>query len=197
MKHEKKVLVLMGIKHCGKSTQGKLLAEHFACPLYDTDTVIQKSTGKSPRELYTQSGEAAFIKAEAQACSSIIAKLAPTAAPYTAVIATGGGICNNPDALAALRASGIFVFLNADEKTAADRIVREVRVNADGTLSNMPAYIAKEQPQSLEAVRDAFHRFYVARSATYQSLADVTVAMQAVPPDVNMRLILASLAESA
>ncbi|WP_191014265.1 shikimate kinase [Treponema zioleckii] len=42
------ILILMGIKHCGKSTQGKLLANHFDCNFFDTDDVILELTKKNP-----------------------------------------------------------------------------------------------------------------------------------------------------
>ena len=50
-------IILLGIKHCGKSTQGKLLSNHLGCPFFDTDDEVTKLTGKSPRELYIQLGK--------------------------------------------------------------------------------------------------------------------------------------------
>lgn len=215
---QKSAVVLMGIKHCGKSTQGRLLAKQFSCSLYDSDDVITEMTGKTPRELYTQSGEAAFMAAEASACNAIAASIraacaasadaagasmgdADTTAPFAtsairAVVATGGGICKNEQALAALRAVGLFVFLNADEKTAYDRIVREIGIAENGALTNLPAYIAKENPQSLNDVRESFHRFFVARTARYNALSDITVLMDATSPEENMQRLITALQAS-
>ena len=196
MEAKQQALVLMGIKHCGKSTQGRLLSAHFACPFYDTDAVIEAMTGKTPRELYTHGGEGAFMAAEADACSRIVATLSARAAaqPFSAVIATGGGICNNSAALKILHAIGTFVFLNTDESVAADRIVREVGIENDGSLTNLPAYIAKEKPRSIPDVRAAFHRFFVARVALYQNLADITVPLAPATPEANMNALLSALA---
>ena len=192
---EKRALVLMGIKHCGKSTQGRLLAEHFSCPLYDSDDVVAAATGLSPRELYTQRGESAFMEAEQAACEWIANQVGQTAmqerpSGVCAVVATGGGICKNGGALSALRGVGIFVFLNADEKTAADRIVREVGIAENGALINLPAYIAREQPRSIDDVRTSFHRFYMARTARYRAIADVTVDIQPSTPEATRDDIL-------
>ena len=63
-----KAIILMGIKHCGKSTQAALLSDFFKVPCFDTDDLILEMTGKSPRELFTQSGEEAFKTAEKNAC---------------------------------------------------------------------------------------------------------------------------------
>lgn len=186
-------LILTGIKHCGKSTQGRLLSKHFACPLYDTDDVIQEMTGKSPRKIWTEQGEEGFLAAETEACLRLEQSLAERtrpAAPYTAVIATGGGICRNERALEILHRLGVIVFLNADEKIAADRIVREAVVAKDGSLSNLPAYIAKENPKTLDDVRSIFHRFYEERTKKYSAICDLRVDLSPASPEANMHCIL-------
>ncbi|MCH5289581.1 MAG: hypothetical protein J1E32_06685 [Treponema sp.] len=192
-------LILMGIKHCGKTTQGRLLSRHFACPFFDTDDVLQELTGRSPRQVYAEQGEEAFVAAEAEACrhvARLLAERLPAAQPYAAVIATGGGICKNDEAVAVLRALGTLVFLHAPEKTAADRIVREVRVEADGSLVNLPAYIARERPQTLDEVRASFHRFYVERTERYAAICTVRVPLEPASPEENMQSILRALAAS-
>lgn len=189
-------LILMGIKHCGKSTQGRLLSKHFACPFFDTDDKILEMTGKSPREIYTEQGEAEFIAAEEKACGALKEKLSmrtSASKPYSAVIATGGGVCKNEKALAILRDLGTLIFLNAEEKTAADRIVREAVVGEDGSLSNLPAYIAKDEPKTLEHVRVSFHRFYEERTKKYSAICDLKVDMTSAPPETNMERVLRSL----
>ena len=186
-----KSIILMGIKHCGKSTQGRFLSRELNMPLYDTDDVVQELYGRSPREIYTQEGQEAFLKAESLACAHI-EKLLEGGASH-AVIATGGGICSNTAALETLHNLGVFVFLQADEKIASDRIVREAKLKDDGSLENLPAYIAKKNPRSIKEVRDLFHDFYVERTKIYSSLADVTVPMDNQPKAVNMSRILNAL----
>ena len=189
-------LILMGIKHCGKSTQGRLLSKYFACPFYDTDDLILETKGKTPRQIYMEQGESAFIEAEEEACvhlAKLLSQRTRPAAPYTAVIATGGGICKNEKALALLRKMGTLVFLQAEEETAADRIVREALVSDNGKISNLPAYIAKEQPRTLEDVRASFHRFYADRTKKYSAICDVRVALHSAPPEANMHCILKAI----
>lgn len=186
----------MGIKHCGKSTQGKLLATELTCPFYDTDDVMETVAGKSPRQLYTE-GVSVFRQAESAACRSVVSLVEQAGGSmlpeYVAVIATGGGICDNEAALNILRPAGIFIFLETAEKTAADRIVREAVCTPDGKIENIPSYIAKENPHTLDDVRASFHQFFIGRVKKYRSLCDFSVQMGAVPKEENLRVIIDAL----
>lgn len=182
-------IILTGIKHCGKSTQGRLLSERLKCPFYDTDDVVREMTGSSPREIYTRDGEDAFKSAEALACRKIVAELEGKGG----VVATGGGICSNPGAVEVLKKAGTFVFLKSPESVAAERIVREISVADDGSLSNMPAYIARKNPGTLDDVRMIFHEFFMERCGVYSGLADVIVDMGTGTKTENMEKILAAL----
>ncbi len=186
-------IILVGIKHCGKSTQGRLLSGQLGLPFFDTDKVLEEQTGCTARQLYAERGVEAFKAAETEACRFIADTLSPSSSD--AVIATGGGICTNEAALDLLRPLGTFVFLIASERIAANRIVQEARME-DGKLVNLPAYIAKKNPQSLEEVRAFFHEFYVEREKQYASLANVSIRMGNAPKQVNARRILALLRRS-
>lgn len=188
-------IILLGIKHCGKSTQGKLLAKHFNCSFFDTDDEVTALTGKSPREIYSSQGKEAFLEAEKKACE----KLAESSGTENcSVIATGGGICNNPAALEALHKIGKFVFLNADEKTAANRIVWEIKYDSDGSMKNLPAYIANKNPKNVSEVREIFHNFYEERQKIYKDLCDVEVKMEhSASKSENMKRILNALEQNS
>lgn len=184
-------IILLGIKHCGKSTQGKLLAKHFDCPFFDTDDEVTVLTGKNPRQIYTEQGKEAFLEAEKQACEKLADKLSSI---NKAVIATGGGICNNPAALEVLHKLGTFVFLNADEKTAANRIVWEIKYDSDGAMKNLPAYIANKNPKNVSEVRAIFHEFYTERQKIYEDLCDIEVKMEhSASKSENMERIVNAL----
>jgi shikimate kinase len=180
-------LILLGIKHSGKSTLGKLLASRLRVLFFDTDAVITRQTGKSPRELYLTEGEAAFMRAEADACGYLDALLKER--NQAAVIATGGGVCNNPQAVTLLQGMGMLIYLNVSEKTAANRIVGRIQPIPEGGLAGIPAYIARENPQTIDDVRQIFHRFYEERTARYAVLADKTFSPQDMPPEENARLL--------
>ena len=74
---EKNNYILTGIKHCGKSTQGKILSENLNIPFYDTDDVIEEMTGLTARQIFSEKGEGAFKNAEAEACKFILEKKEP------------------------------------------------------------------------------------------------------------------------
>ena len=189
-----KSVILTGIKHCGKSTQGRLLSEHLSLPFFDTDDVILRVTGESPRQIYTQQGQQGFVKAEESACQYLAQKLADSATGerQSAVIATGGGICSNERALALLKQIGVFVFLNADEATSWDRISREIRFEG-GRIVNAPAYIAQEHPATLQEAKAVFHGFFCQREKLYRTIADITVDVCSSPVEENAHKILVAL----
>ena len=80
-----KNLVLIGLSGCGKSTMGKRLARKLRMPLLDTDTMIEKNSGRTIPDIFARDGEEGFRTMES-AC-------AREAAAYDgAVISTGGGM---------------------------------------------------------------------------------------------------------
>ena len=91
---------------------------------------------------------------------------------------------------------GTIIFLEAEEKTAADRIVREA-VFENGNLTNIPAYIAKKNPHTLQDVRTIFHEFYEQRCKQYKKIADIVANVAAVPITENTQHILQLLAATS
>ena len=135
-----------------------------------------------PRNLHGR--RAGSLKAaETEACRQLAERL--TSGGGGAVIATGGGICCNEAALAVLRPLGRFVFLNAPEDAAADRIIREAHELAGGGFENLPAYIAKKSPRTILEVRSIFHEFYVERCALYTGIADIKLDMERAGREEN------------
>lgn len=189
---ENACIILMGIKHCGKTTQGRLLAEKLKADFYDTDVVIKEIKGKGAREIYKEEGKEAFMRAEKEACLFIKEKVQEK--KEGAIIATGGGICGNKEALDLLKELGAFVFLQAPEKIAADRIMREATVMPDKSIANLPAYIADKKPSSLEEARRLFHDFYLERTSIYSSIADICVNLANATKEVNTKRILEAVA---
>ncbi len=77
-------IVLIGMPGCGKSTVADMIAGRTGRPYYDSDEFIQKRTGKSIGELFSEYGEDGFRDLETEALTELT-KLSG------AVIATGGG----------------------------------------------------------------------------------------------------------
>ena len=182
------VFILMGIKHCGKSTQGRLLSKNLNCLFYDTDDIIFELNKKTPRQIFSSCGEELFKNAEYEACAFLAKKI--RAENKTAVIATGGGICNNGRALNELHQLGKFIFLKTEESIACERIIREAKIQTDGSLVNLPAYIAKKEPKDLQQVKNIFHDFFEERVKIYSSIADITIKMGKDSKEENLGKIL-------
>lgn len=174
-----KSIILTGIKHCGKSTQGRIVSGILHVPFYDTDDVVTELTGKTPRQIYSQLGSDEFQKVEEQACAYLLKKLNPASAEKKcAVIATGGGLCCNKKAVSILKKEGIFIFLKAEEHAVSGRVMREIKTAKDGTLYNMPAYIAEKNPRSVQEAQAVFHDFFIEREKLYSQLADIIVNLK-------------------
>lgn len=165
-------LILLGIKHAGKTTIGTFFAKHKNMPFFDIDAIIEQHFGKTCRNIYNQEGVDAFKNAEIKACD-ILTKSLSNLTPTThikAVIATGGGICDNPEALKILHTVGLFVYLNVPKDISFKRILKSAK--KDGTL---PSYLTKNNPQSENDVKENFYQIYEKRTALYRSVADIII----------------------
>ena len=182
-------IVLMGCKHCGKTTQGKLLAQKLGVDFVDTDDEIGRLRGVDFRTLYKTKGVSEFSQAEEEACHKIITENEGR----QLVIATGGGICDNPPALHELRVCDKFVFLRLDIDYSIARIMAKIEQNELGTFINAPAYVLDENPTSMEQIEEILMKKYSARYQQYQALADVVVDIKNAPVEENLKTLLGAL----
>lgn len=153
-------IYLMGIKHSGKSTLGEMLAERLDRAFIDLDITIMDLFARdsmlgpaSVREIYRNLGAAGFHQLEADAARFIVHE-ATMRTPD--VIALGGGIIENQDAMKLLDGTGFFLYLLQDEGTLFDRIVR----------SGVPPFLETEDPRS------TFSELYRRRDGLYRERAD-------------------------
>ena len=100
-------IILIGMPGCGKTTLGKRLAEHYNRDFWDTDERITAATGRTPAQIITEDGEAAFRAIE----TKIIAE---AGASTGKILSTGGGIVTCEANYAPLAQNGILYFVNRD-----------------------------------------------------------------------------------
>ena len=192
-------MILLGLSHAGKTSAGRLLAERLGCPFYDTDEVIRIRTGLTPRQLYRQEGVSALHAAEAAAlreccslhdCSGVafaaepLRHSTPLALPTDgsaekrqgmtvencAVIAAGGGICDNAEASAIIAAIPQRVFLYAEEPVLFERLTYDAV-----QTGYYPAFLRfLPVTQKAEAQR-LFAELYVRRTELYRSICNFIV----------------------
>ena len=153
-------IVLLGPKHSGKTSAGKELAALVSGGFVDLDASITQRTGKSPRALYIE-GPDVFKQAEAGALAAIFeASTAESSSPL--VIASGGGLIDNPDALPLLKnnTAAISVFLDVSVKTAWERIRK---------AGELPPFLKTENPA--ETHRSLHER----RAVAYRQIASLVI----------------------
>jgi shikimate kinase len=79
-------LVLVGMTGAGKSSVGRQVADRLNYDWVDTDQLIERSSGRTVREIFSTDGEAAFRALESEALRTALDSDQPS------VISTGGGI---------------------------------------------------------------------------------------------------------
>ena len=94
-----------------------------------------------------------------------------------AVIAAGGGICDNPRALAVLETIGNFVYLHVSEATAFERICAYARLTG-----SFPAYIENRSPRTDADRGSVFHEVYMRRTAEYKKNVHIHIDTDGLSP---------------
>jgi shikimate kinase len=108
-------LALVGFMGTGKSSVGRLAAEHLGFAFIDTDELIENETGKSIPQIFAQQGEAAFRQLERDMVHTLRAR-------RETVIATGGGLVADPSNLASLKSHALVICLWASPETIWERV---------------------------------------------------------------------------
>ena len=157
---ERKIVALIGMKRCGKSSVGKILAKKLAFPFADTDSLIESRAGKTARQLFLEGGPGLMAEAEAAACSEALGK----AERGGLVLSTGGALCENPPAVALLKESCLFCLIEAELDVLYSRILKSAKKEGE-----MPAYLRGENP------KERFSFLYMERMEKYRKMADITV----------------------
>jgi shikimate kinase len=134
--------VLVGLMGAGKSTIGAACARRLGRPLVDTDELVVAASGRTVAQLFADEGEAGFRAWEHQALSDACA------APEPLVIACGGGAVLDPANRAAMRATGLVVWLRASPEELAQRVGDDPE---RPLLAGAPAVVALERLARLRA----------------------------------------------
>ena len=107
LKTQMENIILIGMPGCGKSTVGKILAEHLGRPFVDADSRIVDAAGMSIPEIFAHSGEEGFRQIETQVLSDLGMRSG-------LVIATGGGCVTQERNYPLLHQNGTCVWLTRD-----------------------------------------------------------------------------------
>ncbi len=98
--------MLIGFMATGKTTVGRLVAEHLGRSFVDLDQVIEEAAGMKIAEVFRTAGESAFRRHESEALVRALDR-------QDTVIATGGGAACREDNLGTMLARAKVVALSA------------------------------------------------------------------------------------
>ena len=88
-------IALIGLRGAGKSTLGRMLAQHLGWPFIELDRVVEEDYGASIPDLIEMAGTATFRRHERGALERVVAT------NEAAIITTAGGIVSDPGNLCA------------------------------------------------------------------------------------------------
>jgi shikimate kinase len=170
-------IVLTGFMGAGKTTIGRLLAQHLGWNFLDLDAHLESRTGLSVPEIFARHGETHFRRCESTA-------LANALAGRHSVLALGGGVIESLTNRLLLEQTPhtLVIFLDAPFPVLYDRcMLQSLNVTAPGQVRPVLA-----DPAEAEA------RFR-ARHPLYSRLARLTVDTTALPPAAAVDDLLARL----
>lgn len=151
-------VILVGFMGTGKTTVGEVLAANFRRPQIDLDAEIVAAAGKSIKQIFADSGEAAFRQLETQVLQQAFAK--------SGILSTGGGVVESAANRELLQQTSIpVIYLQTGPAAIFDRLKGD-----DGRP------LVQQLGQA--GLRDLWQR----RAPLYQSVATHTVTTDARTP---------------
>lgn len=144
-----KNIILIGMMGCGKTTVGELLAMRLKRTLVDTDKLIEAREGISVAEIFETQGEGYFRSLEMGVAQALSLR-------DDLIIACGGGLPLQEGAMAALKQSGVVIWLDRDAEDIFD----------GEDMSGRPL---------AQAGREAFLERAAQRAPIYEKWADATI----------------------
>jgi len=112
-------IALVGLRGAGKSTLGRMLAQHMNCPFVELDRIVEQDYGASIPDLIEMAGTATFRRYERSALDRIVS------ANKAAIITTAGGIVSNPETYALLLRRTHTVWIKAQPGDHMARVVAQ------------------------------------------------------------------------
>lgn len=112
-------IYLVGFMGSGKTTVGRVLADHLGWTFHDLDEEIERREGASISHIFDTHGEAAFRQAETAALKTSVSAV-ECGRPH--VISLGGGAFVSDDNFQMVSNNGVSVWLDCPLETVERRI---------------------------------------------------------------------------
>jgi len=111
------VVALVGLRGAGKSTVGPILARRLAAPFIEMDALIQDAAGLPLDQIFELHGERYYRRLERETLGRILSEDRP------AVLATAGGVVNEPSSWEMLTSRATVVWLKARPEDHFRRVI--------------------------------------------------------------------------
>jgi XRE family transcriptional regulator, aerobic/anaerobic benzoate catabolism transcriptional regulator len=112
-------VALVGLRGAGKSTLGRMLAQHLGWPFIELDRVVEEDYGASIPDLIEMAGTATFRRHERSALDRVIT------AHDAAIITTAGGIVSNQETYALLLRRTHTIWIKARPEDHMSRVIAQ------------------------------------------------------------------------
>jgi XRE family transcriptional regulator, aerobic/anaerobic benzoate catabolism transcriptional regulator len=112
-------IALIGLRGAGKSTLGRMLAQHLNCAFIELDRVVEQDYGASVPDIIEMAGTATFRRHERAALERVIAE------HDAAVITTAGGIVSDRESYALLLRRSHAIWIKAGPKDHMGRVMAQ------------------------------------------------------------------------
>ena len=113
----RRVIALVGMMGSGKTSIGKRLAAKLGLNFVDSDAEIETAASMTITEIFDRHGEPYFRDGERRVIARLLGE-------GPCVLATGGGAFMDARTREAIAASGVSVWLRADQATLTQRVMR-------------------------------------------------------------------------
>ncbi|MGA7957003.1 MAG: shikimate kinase, partial [Xanthobacteraceae bacterium] len=110
---------LVGLRGAGKSTLGRMLAQHLGWPFIELDRVVEEDYGASIPDLIEMAGTATFRRHERSALERVVG------AHEAAVITTAGGIVSDHETYALLLRRSHTIWIKARPDDHMSRVMAQ------------------------------------------------------------------------
>lgn len=112
-------IALVGLRGAGKSTLGRMLAEHLGWPFIELDRLVEEDYGARISDLMEMAGTATFRRHERSALDRIVA------ANEHAIITTAGGVVANAETYALLLRRAHTIWIKARPEDHMSRVMAQ------------------------------------------------------------------------
>jgi XRE family transcriptional regulator, aerobic/anaerobic benzoate catabolism transcriptional regulator len=112
-------IALVGLRGAGKSTLGRMLAQHLGWPFIELDRLVEQEYGASIPDLIEMAGMATFRRQERAALERVIA------ANAAAIVTTAGGIVADAETYALLLRRTHTIWIKAQPEDHMSRVMAQ------------------------------------------------------------------------